>query len=282
MEHKFRPSMTDSKVCSECKQTPMQHGDFATCETCPNIGPVEMFAGMAMCASCREKELEAVRAHQAPELQEARLAEHNRKLEEDKLIRAENTPILSISDLVTKARSVDQSLQVVGDLFNAATVAIVDIKNSIESDDSIPTNEKAFRLANVLIERNDTYAGLIFDTRKTLVELESTQRTIQTYLNDLANKLRKEEREKLSLKYADYKPNPVKPAPTGTRKPKTPKYDKDELAKAVAETGMPAHVIQMGCVRMNQSIEQWLNAFRKTMKESDSEFGHNQPTEEVK
>ena len=102
-----------------------------------------------------------------------------------------------------------------------------------------------------------------------LVDLNNQQKAIQVYLNNLANKLRAEEREKLKLADINYKPNVVKPV-VKTVKTKS-KLDKVELRKYAAELGVDEFTLQMLVVAKGLTIEKAAALLRSTMKQAISE-----------
>ena len=273
MNHSFNPSLTNAKLCSVCQQNMGQHGDYAICECCPKIGPVNMYMGMAMCPECIEKEKAAQlelkntaeqRVADSRAREDAQLAAHKQV--------EESAPVLSIGSLIDESRQLDAQITVRADLFNAATVAIEDLRTAIWADESIPAEKKQFTFASLLKDRITNFKKVIFDKNQELVELQNMQRAQQTYLNTLANQLRKEEREKLQLADISYQPTAVKPAPSGTRKPRTPKLDMAEVNKYAKEFGMPPNVFVMACNTRKMTPEQLANVMRKAIAESNSEF----------
>ena len=143
-----------------------------------------------------------------------------------------------------------------GDLFNAATVAIVDLKKSIDDDISIPN--KPYTLAEELKRRFEHFKTVVFELNQQIVDAGNNQKAIQVYLNQLANQLRSEEREKLKISDLSYQPVKVKPVTpkgiktTGTRK--SGRLDKTELRKVASELGVPEFSLQMIVVSKGVTI----------------------------
>jgi hypothetical protein len=191
------------------------------CESCPKTDTEVKcwFGNMFQCDECHAKDM----AHNSPEAQEARGQAYKQE-----------------QSILAEAKAIDDSIQVRSDLFNAATVAIVDIKKAIDADESI-TN-KPYKLAETLKARFEHFKNIVFDLNQQLVEAGNQQKAIQVYLNNLANTLRAEEREKLKIADINYKPNQVK-SPTvksiktvGTTNKKATKA---EIKKAANELGIP-------------------------------------------
>lgn len=191
------------------------------CETCEKT-ELEIkcwFSNMYQCDECHAKDV----AHNSPEAQAAR----------GEVYKAEQK-------VLDEARAIDASIVVKTDLFNAATIAIVDLKKSIDLDESI-TN-KPYVLAEQLKARFEHFKTVVFDLNQQLVEAGNQQKAIQVYLNNLANSLRAEEREKLKIADINYKPNLVKNPTIKTLKTSgtsSKKATKAEIKKAATELGIP-------------------------------------------
>jgi Zn-dependent metalloprotease len=205
-----------------------------------------------MCPDCWKKEQDTHNETMKPENQQARVDAMNKAM--------------------TESRKLDSTIEVRSDLFNAATVSIIDLKKLI--DDNPTITNKPFALAETLTERFSHFKKVIFDANESIIEATNNQKAIQVYLNNLANSLRAEEREKLKLADINYKPGAVKPVKTVStvkvRKAST-KLDKKELDKYAKELGVSAFTLQMLCVSQGITPEMAANKLRKSIKESLSE-----------
>jgi hypothetical protein len=202
-----------------------------TCSSC-KTNPVTDFSGLnktlKFCSACIEKEKQLQAANNTPEKIQERL------------------------DTLARSTQVDASIQVRTDIFNAQTVAIVELQKAIAADDTI-TN-KPYALAETLVNRFEHLRNVVFELNKQIADAGSEQRAIHTYLNTLANSLRVEEREKLRIADINYKPQPVKQhtvkqvRTTGTSAKKASKKEIAEAAKqlGIAEFTLSAFVIQSG------------------------------------
>lgn len=225
MDHKFTPSFTDVTKCNRCSFTEPLHADDATCEACSNTGKLNPCNGMALCRECISKEISST------------------------------LPSVPVSDLVVSepvtnaviqmSQQVDNSIRVSSDLFNAKTVAIVTLKQSIDADDSIPSDKKTYRLAEVLLERFNQHKKAIFDMQEKIVAEHSDQRAIQQYLNNMASQLQTEEREKLKLSDINYKPEVVKEIKPKVTKPKPQKFTNAEIKAVCAQFGVDEFMVRM-------------------------------------
>jgi hypothetical protein len=229
MKHAFIPSQANSERCSICKWPEPAHKPDAICEACPNQASLEIFNNMALCSDCITKEIDAYN-----------------KLDADGRVAFTRENAKRTMEI---AKSIDHSIQIQTDIFNAKTVAINELKIAIDSDETI--TEKNFALAKTLDERYKHLSEVLFSKRQEVSEAENEQRAIQTYYNELAKKLRAEEREKIKLQ--DVKYQPIQPK-IGKPKSVTPKaYDKVGIKNAAAQSGLPEQAIQMICLTKNIS-----------------------------
>jgi Fic family protein len=217
MLHEFRASQIDASKCVTCKRSETDH----TCDICDASGNVEVYENNLWCASCYQSEQAA----------NQRVASMNQTVE------TRNQNLLKE----------DATIQIVTDIFNAKIASINELRQAIEADSSI--ENKQFALAKTLEERFKHLRSVITGANETIKDAQNEQRAIQTYYNDLAKKLRADEREQIKLQDVQYRP-PEKPA----SKPKAPvikKYDKQQVKMAAAQSGIPEAVIQMTCVARN-------------------------------
>ena len=226
-----------------------------TCECCPNQGQNYVkHMTMIMCPECLAKE-------KALQLESNANAEHRVN---------EHNETMSLK-LVEK---IDYSNQIKSDIFNAETVSILEIKKIIDSDATI--ENKNFALAKQITDRINHFKKTIFEKNDEIIELSNKQRVVQTYLNNLSNSLRIEEREQIKLADINYKPAAVKPVKSkaiNLAKPK--KYDKTELHRFTNEINefliskgkapIPESILQMVCVSRNMTPEQAANELKSKM-----------------
>jgi hypothetical protein len=175
-----------------------------------------------MCSECREKELKLQAEHQSAENQQKR-----------------------VNDLINRSREVDSSIQLKGDVFNAQTVAIVELKAAIDNDASIPAEQKKFKFAEELKSRYDHLKDVIFGIREELLKKENEMRAFQVNLQHMATQLRAEERDRLKLQDVNYQPSAPKVIKPPTTKTPKAKFSKEELRAAAAKYGVPEAALQM-------------------------------------
>jgi len=201
MNHPFVASQLDVNICAnpKCKRSLKDHSLEAQCEACPNIGPCDLFGDILLCKSCLAKEYQAA----------IKKAEEN-----------------SAAYNLALSAKMDALVQIKTDFFNAETVAIAELKSIIENDSTI--ENKNYKLAEAVLERYKGFKQAIFEKREELLGLENQQKADQIFLNNLAIKLQKEERERLNLNAPDYVPD--KPKETKLPAIKVAKEDKNILA----------------------------------------------------
>lgn len=255
--HAFHSSALDSTLCSVCKRLELDHGITASCEACPYIGQCEIYSSepnqsLLLCPDCIKKE-EEIRT--SPEKQQER--------------------VNKVNTVIQQALDIDSSIQVRTDLFNANTVAIINLKAEIDNDATI--ENKNYRLAEILTERFNHHKAMIFEQQEDIVKRGNDQKAIQSYLNTLANQLRAEEREKLKISDISYQPTKVKPVKVTAPKTAKPKLDKAELrnqaAKLSVELGqpIPEYMLQMLVVSKGVTVEVAADLLRRSIKEARSE-----------
>ena len=242
MKHSFILT-NDSNKCNKCHRPEIDHTDFATCESCPTIGPCELYPdinGSLLCQECIDKE-ETLRL--SPEMQQKRVDELRERSK-----REQNPSQI----LLNEVKNINNHIQTRSDVFNAKTIAIKEIQLTIDADDSV--TDKHFTLASALTDQLNGIKSAIFSKGEELTILNNEQNAVQTYLNTLLNKLRVEQRDKLKLADINYQPNPTKIVKP--RSAPVKKFDKAELFKYAAESGFPSQALQQVCISKNMTPEQ--------------------------
>jgi hypothetical protein len=229
------------------------------CEVCPKT-EIEIsvhYGNLWMCDKCWSKELALKTENDKPENVASRIeaTRHN--------------PIES--KLIETSKAIDNSIQVRTDLFNAATVAIMDIKKSI--DDNTEIQNKPYTLATTLLERFNHYKQVVFELNEQIIEAGNQQKAIQVYLNQLANSLRAEERAELKIADISYKPQPPKSTSVKTIKTtsKSKKFDKVELRKYAAELGVAEFTLQSFVVSQGLTVAEAADKIRKSIAAAKSQ-----------
>ena len=238
--------------------TLQQQSKKGECEVCDkkDVTITCHYGNMWFCDECWATEL-ASQASITAEQKQVRVEKFNESVE---------------SKVIDASRVIDSSIQVRTDLFNAATTAIVDMKKAIDENPEIAT--KPYALAEELTTRFNHFKQVIFDAQQQIVEAGNHQKAIQVYLNQLANSLRQEEREKLKIADINYKPTVTKPTVkkvSTSQTKKSTKLDKAELRKFAAELGVSEFTLQMVVVSKGITVEAAANILRRSIAETKSE-----------
>lgn len=244
-----------------------------TCDICEktDIEITPHYGNMVFCNDCWIKEVEATKKLEDPTEQAKRISEANARVE----LQRQNHPVgttIGINEVLKQSREIDSNVQIRTDLFNAATVSIIELKKAIDADSTI--ENKPYALAEELKNRFEHHKNLVFELNQQLVEQGNNQRAIQVYLNNLANSLRAEEREKLRLadiSYTPKAPKPVSTKPITTKQTKkSTKIDKVELRRFANELGISEFMLQMIVVQKNISISEAAQILKKSIEDAKS------------
>lgn len=208
------------------------------CDYCDSTESLKQLDDNLVCPNCEAKGI-----HRAN--QNAKLVGQGHDL-------SVNKPI-NINDVLRQSRDIDSSIKVRTDIFNAATVAIIDLKKSIDEDTTI--ENKPFTLATELVNRLNHFKSLIFGLNEQILEAQNNQQAIQRYMNQLANQLRADEREKLKIQDIHYNPGPPKKVTVKSIRLAKPKLDKVELRKYATELGIPEFTLQMVVVSKGITVQ---------------------------
>lgn len=235
MNHTFIASNIEGMIgkCAICKRAEIDHTPEAKCDKCSATG-VEMmlWREFLYCPDCVEKQ----RAYEQYVIDTA-----------DERVK--------VGRFLAEAQKIDASIRVFTDIFNAKTVAIEELRKAIDADDTIPQDQKYYKLGSVLSDRYTHLKDVIHSKREEITAIESEVRAIQTYFNTFANNLRAEEREKLRIQDSKY----VVQEPKKITQPKaisTKNYDKATIRTVSAKYKLPEAAINMLCVAKNISPEE--------------------------
>lgn len=165
---------------------------------------------------------------------------------------------------LSKAAAIDARIKINTDIFNAETVAIAEIKKVIDADETI-TN-KHFTLAQAIEKRYKHFAAVVHDKTEEILELETKQRALQTYFNNLGKELRESERAQLRLKDLQYKPKEV----VKVTKPKKEKLavktvDMNEVRKWAEHYKVMPNIVQIFCIQRRIEPEEAAKLVFETM-----------------
>lgn len=235
MNHKFIPSAgLDHTKCGVpgCGYNALDHLP-GECESCSNIGIREPLNNMLLCRDCIEKE-KLTLALEVPE----RLA--------DEVFDSKSVARTAES----MVRELDTTIPTRKDLYNAKVPTMQELKAVINAD--ITITNKNYEIARVMVQQFKHFQNIIFTHQEIVVNAANSLKIIQQEMNDIASKLRSEERANLRIQDINYRPTAPKYQPTDSkRKILKPKINKDEVRQIAAVINMPEFMIQSWCLANN-------------------------------
>jgi hypothetical protein len=217
MLHLFKTSKhEDDANCSICGISPAEH----QCAICKH-SMIDKFMGMGFCEPCmiHEKELQAEHA------------KHEKERIEATYTRA-------------SLPQPDSTITVIHEIFNAKIASYDELRKEIDSNPAI--ENKHFALAEKVESRYLHFKQVIIDAQNTIKDASQEVRAAQTFYNDLAKKLREDERAKIKISDVQYHP-PEKPVKS-IKVPTVKKYNKSDIKEAASKSGIPENLIYMTCI----------------------------------
>lgn len=206
--HRFNPSKLNQLLCAACYRPIELHG-VVTCESCNKEAKLTNVNGIWMCPSCLDRELEVVPS----------IKSQPEKIETEQSIASEINKDTRPTELEHSAinRLGSQSISKSEDFFNAQTRSFASRWAEIVADDTIGAENKHYTMAKEVRAFYLNMKSVLFQAVEIQLECAAKQRSSQIYLNQLASKLREEERVKLHLANIDYVPPTPKSAPKSVR-----------------------------------------------------------------
>ena len=186
MNHAWHPKIGNKLECIHCNRDYISHMDIVACEACGAPRKCDIFGdlknpkAMLLCDSCADKE---------------------RKANDDVLVRTKT--------LIDVARSIDDTITYNGDVFNAKTIALIELKRALDSDESLSVEERKYKFHELLAERYSKLKKVVFQLDKKKEDLTIEQLVIAKNLRSYGDDVRKEIREKIAQADANYAP-PIK------------------------------------------------------------------------
>jgi hypothetical protein len=207
-------------------------GDCEVCDT-PQVEVFEMQGHIMMCLDCRAAEMLVIEQSTVGE------------------------------KVIQQMRTVDNTIELKQDVFNASTVAITELKGAIWADDSIESNRKQYVYTKACADHFEKMQKTVFDKRQELTTAENEMRAWQVAAQSAAGALTATEREhfkKININYQpvvkSVKPKAVKPSKS---------YKSNEYKEAAAKYNVDATAIRMIALQRNLSAEDAAKAFVEIM-----------------
>jgi hypothetical protein len=154
----------------------------------------------------------------------------------DKLIEIHTEAIKKqepIRDIINESRAIDSSITYNGDVFNAKTIAHIDLKKAIWADSSLSEDEKQFKFQSELAARYQHLKAVVFELDNKKHDAVVEQLAIGQTLRDLGNSIRAEISAKLKELDNQYQPTIKKPIKPSVKVEK--KSPMDRLIEAYAQ-----------------------------------------------
>lgn len=219
MKHPFNPSENNKIICSTCDRPYIDHTDAADCESCGKMGPCELNGQKKLlCASCYNIALDTLI-----------IGADTRNKPYEPLPAKELTP----QEIIEQSRQIDSSIRYNGDFYNAATIAIVELKKAIDNNSEIPAEEKNLVFQKELADRYYKLSQAVFELDSEKFKLVTEQLAIHNTLRDFGNDLRKEARERIRESDILYQPVAPKKIEKVVKREKKDPFE--TMVKAFAE-----------------------------------------------
>lgn len=182
--HPFISSPIDKTICITCKSPYMYaHSPLSVCDSCPSKLNLEFFPDilhpkkMLLCANCIQNELKTA-------------------------ITASKTDIEQhgdsrVTNMLAIAREQDEAIRYNGDFFNAKVIALETIRESINSETQLSTDEKAFKFQNYLADRIKHLKGVVFELDEKKHQAVTEELVIRKSLRELEKEIKVEIRAKI-------------------------------------------------------------------------------------
>jgi hypothetical protein len=212
MNHSFLPSKLTPTKCAHCDRGLLDHSKAAHCESCDYVGHCELNGDkMLVCPECYDKHIGA-------------------------LIDRTNE---SAKQTIERSQAIDNAIKSSNEFFNADTVSICELRDSIMADDSLPESMRANELHKVIRERVDKFQQFIFAINDNKVDDKSLM-SFGENLRNLGENIRQEIRERIKAnddKYVITKPKAIKIPKIGEKKsPLDLIIERVALARGISKT----------------------------------------------
>jgi hypothetical protein len=232
MNHSFQSAKWSAKACNICARPESLHGNDVQCECCLNKGPIEIIGKIVMCSDCQERhkntEVHGPSLEQKEKLSlEQVLNQVDRIVETQAIVNKDGESVKNIID-----QAIQGNIKQYTDFFNATIPNIAELKEIINADESIESENKHYALMSALKRRVQYLSMVLFQTRNAQIEMSGEIKSIQHYMAETIPMLRMKLRAEFALNTPNYTPQVIKSAP----KPrKTAQSASDKMAESYAK-----------------------------------------------
>ena len=165
---------------------------------------------------------------------------HNNMMMCDECI-AKESALVTVNHTVAESRQIDDVIEIKPDMFNATTVAFVELQAAIQHDPSIAEDMKGYALVEEAARRIKVMNAAILADKAALLAKENERYAWLTQTQNVASKLRADLREKFKQFDLSYEPKPQKTPKSKPVKTAT-NTSKAEVRKAVNDAASKYNV----------------------------------------
>jgi len=197
MKHAFKCGMTDPELCIVCAYPTLAHTIHACCEACGLEGNCELFPDvkhpkkMLLCNSCVQKEYD-----------------------------------VAVKVAAEKAIA-HEAIQTPQQYFNANIPAIMELKQVIENNPSVPEDKRVVELARQVKLRLTHLQNTLIEQTKQVSETRHDIDESKIFLNHLMKEISADVQKELGLVDISYKPSGKKAS--SPKVPSVKRFDKQAL-----------------------------------------------------
>ena len=193
MNHKFDPSQFNLTICAVCKHNMLAHTDMAVCSLCYKETKCDVVNEMLICPDCLSRSLEqAIPA----DIQRIETEKFNKDSDIVEQIAGETIKSYAVGDLPQNG----------SEFFNSEITSHLELEKRIMANNDIPADKKFYFFAKQLQARRSNLQTALIKIIELAGETRSRDAATITYLNLLASRLRKEEKEELKIRDINYIP----------------------------------------------------------------------------
>lgn len=229
MNHSFLPAL-DATQCRYtfpngvvCSREILAHTSVAECEACGAKADCEIYdtANTLMCWNCKDKEVQSL-------------------MDKVESSAVENAGIIALSIVERALHTFGREAKELGritlrkDIFNSEISSFVELRNSIDSDETIAAGAKDFAFHSALANRKAHYNSIIYNKENELLEINQRNLATTHTLRLLANTVSAKVREQIRKNDALYQPAVPKTAISKLNRDKVKMSPLERIVQQVA------------------------------------------------
>lgn len=209
MNHSFIASAWSKTACAKCARTEQVHGNEVQCESCSNIGSVEVVGKILMCAECQARDtntipIESISVKEQLSIEQVRI-QVDRIVDSNAIQNMNGDSMRSMID-----EAIRGNIKEYTDFFNAKIPSINELKESIDNNNTIEPDQKKYALALILRHRIQYLARVLFATKSGQLEMAAEVKVIQEYMGKIIPELRVRLRHEFAQANPNFTPQIIK------------------------------------------------------------------------